>query len=74
MNILFIYLLGWIIWSISYYIYYTIIKKDNRSKKLIIYRAITSGIISWIGIILFIALEITYLIMSIDEWIENKLQ
>ena len=74
MHILLIYLLGCLIWAIGYYIYDVYINKDIWTKKrLIIYKAITSSIFSWFGIIIFIALLCTGIILCINDWIEEKL-
>ena len=44
-----IYLLGWLIFSIGYFIY--AIKEDEQNKKLAIYHALIYGIVSWLGIL-----------------------
>ena len=74
MNALLIYLLGWVILSIGYYIYHNVFNDEYRSKKLIAYRSFTIGFFSWAGIILYIAIVITGLIFSFDDWIVEKLK
>ena len=75
MEILLIWLLGWLLFSIGYYIYQVYYEKDIYTKKrLIIYRGITIGWISWFGIIICLAVYITFLIFKLDEWITDKLE
>ena len=75
MEYLLLYLLGWILWSIGYYIVKVYYDKDIwTSKKLIAYRGFISGIWSWFGIFVMITIIITYSICSLNNWIENKLR
>ena len=70
----FIYFLGWFIWIIGYYIFKIYIDKDIwTKKKLIIYRGFISGFVSWFGIICVLSVLITYGIIELNDWIEDKL-
>ena len=68
------WIIGWIIYSIGYYIYEVYIDKSNTSKKLIIYNAFKFGIWSWLGIIIIITFGFIMLLANIDEKISNKLK
>lgn len=82
-----IYLLGWVLFIICYYIYYMYIVKDgsytykyncNKNKKLILYNGFKYGIFSWGGILFWgfviIAGSILYGLYSLDNYIEQKLK
>lgn len=74
MEIFIFWLIGWLIWAIGYYVYKVYIDGDIwTSKRLIIWRGFVSGIISWFGIIVVMAVLITYSIAKLNNWIENKL-
>ena len=66
-----VYLIGWIIFSIGYFIY--AYKYDKQNIKLSIYHAFIYGVYSWLGIIFCFCMLMTCLIFSLHEWIENKL-
>lgn len=81
-----IYLLGWVVYIVGYYLYYMYIVKykcytykhsNKKNKKLIIYDGFKYGIFSWAGVmfwgIVIICGSILYGILSINEWITNKL-
>lgn len=75
MKTLLIYLFGWFLFSACYYIYNVYFNNDNSdSKKLIMYNAFKFGLCSWVGIIFMISASITYCIISIDNYITNKLK
>lgn len=70
------YIIGWLILSISYYIYLRCIDREETlydSKKLIAYKSFKVGILSWVGIIILIAILIVVGMFAIDSWIEEKL-
>ena len=70
------YLIGWLILSISHYIYMVCVNKEETlpdSKKLIAYKSFKVGILSWSGIIILIAILIVAGVIVIDSWIEKKL-
>ena len=70
------YLIGWLILSISHYIYMVCVNKEETlpdSKKLIAYKSFKVGILSWFGIIILIAILIVAGVIVIDSWIEKKL-
>ena len=82
-----IYLLGWIVFIICHYIYWVYLNKDGsytykwscqKNKKLILYNGLKWGIFSWVGlffcIVAFIVGAIIYGLISLDEYIENKLK
>lgn len=74
-----IYISGWILFIICYYIYNVyVINNEKYSKKQLIYHGFKYGIFSWVGLficlIIFIVAELCYWIMCIDEYIENKLK
>ena len=74
MELFIFWLIGWLIWAIGYYIYKVYIDSDIWTRKrLIIWRGFVSGITSWFGIIFVIAVLITYGIVKLNDWIENKL-
>ena len=69
------WVIGWVIYSIGYYIYDVyIIDKNNTSKKLLIYNAFKNGILSWFGIMVIIIFAFIMLLVIIDEKISNKLK
>ena len=68
------WVIGWIIYSIGYYIYHVYIDKNNTSKKLLIYNAFKNGIFSWFGIMVIIIFAFIMLLVNIDEKISNKLK
>ena len=70
------YLIGWLILSISHYIYLICIDREETlpdSKKLMAYKSFKVGILSWLGIIILIVILIVAEIFVIDNWIEEKL-
>ena len=82
-----IYLLGWVVFIICHYIYWVYFNKDGsytykwscqKNKKLILYNGLKCGVFSWVGlffcIVVFIVGAIIYGIISLDEYIENKLK
>lgn len=68
------WVIGWVIYSIGYYIYDVYIDNNNTSKKLLIYNAFKNGIFSWFGIIVIIIFAFIMLLVIIDENISNKLK
>lgn len=71
------WIIGWIIYSIGYYIYDVYIDKidkSNTSKKLIVYNAFKCGIWSWLGIMIILIFSFIMLLVNIDEKISNKLK
>ena len=68
------WLIGWVIYSIVYYIYDVYIDKNNTSKKLLIYNSFKDGILSWFGIMVIIIFAFIMLLVNIDEKISNKLK
>lgn len=74
MNMIYIWLIGWLIMSILYYIYKVYIDKDTTiNKKVHIWHAFWIGIISWCGIMFCIACLIVCLIIMINDFVEDKL-
>ena len=65
------WLIGWVIFSIGYFVY--AYKIDRQNIKLSLYHAFIYGFVSWLGIVLTICLLITGGIITLNEWIENKL-
>jgi hypothetical protein len=75
MEILIIYLIGWLILSIGNYIYNIyIIKEYVEYKKLCLWRSFWTGIFSWGGVLVIIVFLLVGKIFAINEWIENKLK
>ena len=73
METLIIYLIGWILLSIGIFIFK--VETDNSvSKKLHAWRSFWPGMWSWIGIIVWVTVFIVFLIVEINECIENKLR
>ena len=73
-ELLIFYAIGVLIWTIGYYIYYVYSIKEYTTKKLILYKGFTSGIIlHWIGIIFMIAFCIVGGIALLDDKIQEKL-
>lgn len=68
------WVIGWVIYSIGYYIYDVYIDNNNTSKKLLIYNAFKNGIFSWFGIMVIIIFAFIMLLVKIDETISNKLK
>lgn len=71
------WVIGWVIYSIGYYIYDVYIDNidnNNTSKKLLIYNAFKNGILSWFGIMVIIIFTFIMLLVKIDENISNKLK
>lgn len=68
------WVIGWVIYSIGYYIYDVYIDNNNTSKKLLIYNAFKNGIFSWFGIMVIIIFAFIMLLVNIDEKISNKLK
>ena len=68
------WVIGWVIYSIGYYIYDVYIDNNNTSKKLLIYNAFKNGIFSWFGIMVIIIFTFIMLLVNIDEKISNKLK
>lgn len=68
------WVIGWVIYSIGYYIYDVYIDNNNTSKKLLIYNAFKNGILSWFGIMVIIIFAFIMLLVNIDEKISNKLK
>lgn len=74
MNGFVIYLIGWLLMSIGYYVYKVYVYKDIWiNKRLIVYRAFWFGIGSWLGIMWFTCMGIVYALFSLNDYIENKL-
>lgn len=74
MEFIIIWIIGWLIWMIGYYTNKVYIERDTCTRKrLILWRAFVSGIVSWGGIITVIALVITYYASELNDWIEKKL-
>ena len=69
------YFIGWLLFSVGYYIYKVYIDRDRRhNKKLLIWRAFKNGCISWLGIFVIAAFLVVGGILAIDEWVESKLK
>ena len=68
-----VYLIGWIILSLCYYVYTVYSEKSWKSKKLIIWRSFWTGIFSWLGIFVISVFLLVGGILAINEWIEEKL-
>ena len=68
------WVIGWVIYSIGYYIYDVYIDNNNTSNKLLIYNAFKNGIFSWFGIMVIIIFAFIMLLVIIDEKISNKLK
>jgi hypothetical protein len=66
------YIIGWIILWFGIY-FYNIWFKSYKTKKLLLYHSFLYGFFSWVGIILFVALFIVFLIIELHKWIEEKL-
>ena len=74
MEVLLIYLLGWLIVWIGYYIHQIYTEVDKwKPKKLIIYKGFTFGFFSWFAIIICISICICYYVIRLNDWIEDKL-
>ena len=73
------YFIGWILFSIGFYIYHTYLwgKDTYKNKKLLAYASIKHGIFSWIGICICcigaLAVGIIYGLYELDQWIKDKL-
>ena len=70
------YLIGWLILSISHYIYMICVSREETlpdSKKLIAYKSFKVGLLSWLGIFIIAVFLIVGGILAIDGWIEEKL-
>ena len=70
------YLIGWLILSISHYIYLICVSREETlpdSKKLMAYKSFKVGLLSWLGIIILIGILFVCGIIMIDNWIEEKL-
>jgi len=75
MIVILIYFIGWLLFSVGYYIYKVYIAKDRwHNKKLLIWRAFKNGCVSWLGIFVIATFLIVGGILAIDEWIESKLR
>ena len=68
-----VYLIGWLILSVYYYVYNVHFKKSWKSKKLIIWRSFWTGIFSWLGIFFISVFFLTCVMLAINECIEEKL-
>jgi hypothetical protein len=68
-----VYLIGWLILSVCYYVYTVRIEKSWKSKKLIVWRSFWTGIFSWGGIFFIGVFLLVGGILAINEWIEDKL-
>lgn len=68
-----VYLIGWLILSVCYYVYTVYSEKSLKSKKLIIWRSFWTGVFSWLGIFIIIVFLLVGGILAINEWIEEKL-
>lgn len=74
MIVILIYFIGWLLFSLGYYVYEVYIYKDKcHNKKLLVWRAFKNGCISWLGIFIIVTFLIVGGILAIDEWIEEKL-
>ena len=78
MNNFLIYILGWILFIIGFYIFNVYIYQSKYSKKLVLYRGFKYGVLSWVGIFGFVIIIIYKYILEtiicVDEYIENKLK
>ena len=74
MEPLVIYLIGWLILSIGYYIYNVYIDEGSETKKLYAWRAFWTGMISWIGIIFAVAFLAVGCVFVFNDWVEDKLR
>ena len=74
MDALFIYLIGWLIFSVCVYLYNVYGDDCKESKKLWVWRSFWAGAASWVGILLFIAIIIVFFIFAINDWVEEKLK
>lgn len=76
MEILILYLIGFLILGVSHYIYMICVSRSEilyESKKLIAYKSFKIGLLSWVGIIVILTFCIVGAIFAFDEWIEDKL-
>ena len=74
MDALFIYLIGWLLFSICVYVYNVYGDDCKESKKVWVWRSFWAGVVSWVGILLCIAIIIVFFIFAINEWVEEKLK
>ena len=74
METLIIYLIGWLILSIGYFVYKVAIDNDHKvTKKLHAWHAFWSGFFSWIGIFFVIIFLFVGSVFAINDWVEEKL-
>ena len=74
LSFLYIWLLGWLIVSISYYIYKVYIDKDDTvTKKVHAWCSIWIGIWSWIAIFFTSVFFIVGGILLFNDWVKEKL-
>ena len=72
--IILFWLIGWVIFSIGYYIYSIGTDKEYKlNKKIYVWRAFWSGGISWIGIFFVVTICIVAIVYFINDWVETKL-
>ena len=75
MIVILIYFIGWLLFSVGYYIYKVYINRyKSHNKKLLIWRAFKNGCVSWLGIFVIVAFLAVGGILAINEWIEDKLR
>lgn len=68
------WLIGWVLYSVGYYLYEVYAEKPTKvNKKLIIYHAFIYGVASWLGILFIFVMCIVGGIFALHEWIEKKL-
>ena len=73
-NVILFWILGWFILSLGNYIYRVYIDRDKSvNKKVHAWRAFCIGPWSWAGIFCVVVFLICDGLISLDEWIENKL-
>lgn len=73
MEVFFWYLIGVLILGVCYCIY-SYVSDDYDSKKLMVYKSIKFGLLSWVGIIIGFSVICVGIIFCIDKWIEDKLR
>jgi len=68
------WILGWFILSVGNYIYRVYIDRDKSvNNKVHAWRAFCIGAWSWVGICCVVVFLIVGGLISLDEWVENKL-
>ena len=71
MDALFIYLIGWLLFSVCVYVYNVYGDDCKESKKVWVWRSFWAGVVSWVGILLCIAILIVFFIFAINGLKKN---